>query len=110
MITWLHIDAQPALQLYQDARALPYLDSAARSVQVLQSVDPLRAGVAGETANITVVLANRHGRATRLLASPPLGRACTLYGRRGGVSEALFAGVLTDIELDADTARLTVLA
>ena len=110
MIVWLHLAGSQALQLTQDARALPYIDRAVRTLQVLQGLDPLRDSVDGEAANITLSCDNRAGQCTSAFGVPPLGAAATLYGVRAGAAVPLFAGVLERVTLAGGECRLGVVA
>jgi hypothetical protein len=110
MIVWLHLAGQQALQLTQDARALPYVNGSLRTLEVLQGLDPLRDSIDGEAANITITCDNRAGQCTEAFSVPPLGATATLYGVRGGVALALFVGVVERVTLSGAECRIGVVA
>lgn len=110
MIVWLRLSGPQALQLTQDARALPYVDASVRTLQLLQGLDPLRDSVDGEAANITLTCDNRAAQCTDVFSMPPLGAAATLYGVRAGAAVPLFSGVLERVAIAGDECRLGVVA
>lgn len=60
-----------------------------------------RPGDGGETGSVRVDLDNYDGRASRLLAIPPLGAAASLYGPAG---DLWFSGTLASVNLSETSA------
>lgn len=105
MIVWVVIEGNPARQYYADARAAEHLDPATARHQLLLPLSPLRSDAEGEDANISIGLDNRSGKASALLARrPPLGARARLMSPTG----QLFAGIVTEIRLDAQAASLSI--
>ena len=102
---WLVIEGNPVRQFYSDPAALQHMDPQAARHMILQRVGTLRADVEGEDPNITLQLANANGEASALLARrPPVGSLARLMTPTGQV----FAGIIAEIALAADSATLSV--
>lgn len=102
---WVRIHSTPVRQLYQDARALPFLDPKQARHALLVDVGTLKAGTGTENATMTLTLQNRNGECSRLFASPPLGAQVDVY--QDGALQ--FTGTFDSISLDA-TCRVGVVA
>ncbi len=95
---WLRIAGTPPRQFYANADALPHLAAGEARHELLESVGNLRAGVEGETPNMTVTLRNRNGECARLFALPPITAAAEIRDEAG----VIFAGVVASIALGTD--------
>ncbi len=98
MSLWLRIEGSPVRQIYQDARALPFLDPKLARHEMLTDAGTLRAATGNENANVTLTIPNAARQASALFANPPLGAQATLYED----AVARFTGTITQIYLGAD--------
>lgn len=102
---WVRIHGTPVRQVYQDARALPFLDPKQARHALLVDVGTLKAGTGTENASMTLTLLNRNGECARLFASPPLCAQVDVYND----AELQFTGTFDSISLD-EQARVAVMA
>ncbi len=84
MIVWLDMGGR---QYYQDPDALPLMDTRRARHGLLRDAGTLRSSTDGETANVTVTLANEGARASALLADAPVGEQATLWSDGGVLLE-----------------------
>lgn len=96
----LRVETDPPLVLTDTREHRPGLH-----YPLIVGIGAIRRPAGGEeTGNVSVVLDNAAGTASRLFAVPPLRAAATLYGPSG---EVWFSGVLASVTL-AETASLAL--
>ena len=105
MIAWLVIQGTPPRAYIQNVEAKPFLDAGMASHQLLESIEPLRAGVDGENGNLGAIL--REG-AMKYLAIPPLGATAIVWRVDEGIAIAEFTGTVQSITVTKDGVTVAV--
>lgn len=107
-IYWLVFDGPPVRQFYSDPAALPYLDPKKAAHMLLDDIGILRQAIEGENVNVKIALRNEAFEISRAFSiRPPFGQMVRLYVRTTETVE-IFAGVLQDMDLDANLCSMTL--